>query len=218
MIVAAMKAASPGLLREAFPSLAADVPIVLYVGRHDAEKGIDLLLYAANIVRRRGVAFQLVCAGASSFGEQYLETCKGIAEHLRLPVLWAEGVPHHLRDALLVRSRCVVCPSIHREPFGMVAAEAMSHGTPVLVPDQGGVLEIIAEGDRRGGLTFKTWDSGALAAALERLLVDDTLQAELAANARGLAARFSIERLVERVLAHMGIEDVGSDSSPPSKG
>jgi glycosyltransferase involved in cell wall biosynthesis len=192
-------------LRESFPNLAANVPIVSYFGRQDAEKGIDLLLYAARILRDRGARFQLVCVGPSSFGNDYALACKTIANHLRLPVIWGEGVSETTRSALYRASRCVVCPSIHREPFGMVAAEAMSHGTPAIVPDRGGIAEIISEGDRHGGLAFAAWDSGDLADQIERLLADDVLHAELCANAPVLAGRYSVERLTDAVIAHLGL-------------
>ncbi|MFD1691055.1 glycosyltransferase [Azotobacter chroococcum] len=44
----------------------------------------------------------------------------------------------------------MVYPSVNREAFGLVVAEAMSHGTPVLVPDYGGVTEVMRDGERAG--------------------------------------------------------------------
>jgi glycosyltransferase involved in cell wall biosynthesis len=183
---------------------------VTYLGRQDAEKGIDLLLYAVKMLRERGVRLQLLCVGGSSFGGQYMDSMKQIAEHLRLGVFWKRRVSDDVRDALYRISRCVVYPSIHREPFGLVAAEAMSHGTPVLVPDRGGIAEVVNVDGRRGGLTFGAWDSGDLAAQLERLVTDDALHRELQANTRALAGHFSVDRLVERVLEHLGLERRGA--------
>jgi glycosyltransferase involved in cell wall biosynthesis len=105
-----------------------------------------------------------------------------------------------------------VYPSIHREPFGLVAAEAMSHGTPVVVPDQGGITEVVEVEGRRGGLTFKSWDSGDLADQLARLLSDEGLYQELRQNARGVAEYFSVDRLVERVLHHLKLQAVANES------
>jgi glycosyltransferase involved in cell wall biosynthesis len=200
------------MLSKIFPSLRPDQPIVTYLGRQDAEKGIDLLLYAVKMLREKGVPLQLLCVGGSSFGGQYMESMKQIAEHLRLVVFWKRRVTNEVRSVLYQLSRCIVYPSIHREPFGLVAAEAMSHGTPVLVPDQGGITEVVNVDGRRGGLTFKAWDSGDLAVQLEKLLRDDALHAELAANTRGLAEYFSVEQLVERVLEHLGLSAVTEPS------
>src|SRR5207237_2968213 len=180
-----------------FPKLILDPaqPIVTYIGRQDSEKGIDLLLYAAKILQERGLRMQLVICGGSSFGERYREILKGIAEHLRLIVHHRRRIPADMRDALYAYSRCIVYPSIHREPFGMVAAEAMSHGTPVLVPDIGGITEAVQWNGEAGGLTFKSWDSADLARQLERLVMDDALHAQLAGNTRRIAANFTVDRM-----------------------
>jgi len=192
-------------LLEKLPDLKKDVPIVAYFGRQDAEKGIDLLLYAVKQLRAKGMALQLVCCGGTSFGLDYRRVCEEIAHHLRIEVMWKRRVSDALRTALYAHARCVVYPSIHREPFGMVAAEAMSYGTPVLVPDQGGIVESISRDGQAGGLTFKTWNSGDLAVQLARLLTDDTLHAQLAANAKTVAAQFSVEVMTDRVLEHLGL-------------
>ena len=198
-------AANFASLQKIFPSLKADLPIVTYLGRQDSEKGIDLLLYAVKILRERGVKLQLLCVGGSSFGQKYSDACKHIAEHLRLSVFWKRRVNNEVRSALYQRSRCIVYPSIHREPFGLVAAEAMSHGTPVLVPDHGGITEVVQIDGQRGGLMFKAWDSHDLAIQLEKLITDDALHGELTSNTRALAEHFSVDRLTNRVLEHMGL-------------
>jgi glycosyltransferase involved in cell wall biosynthesis len=179
--------------------------MVTYLGRQDPEKGIDLLLYAARMLGDRGVPLQVVAVGGSSFGLQYRKSMEAIAEHLRLRVYWKGRVSNEMRAALFRQSRCIVYPSIHREPFGMVAAEAMSYGTPVLVPNLGGITEVIAVEGRRGGLAFKAWDSADLAAQLERLLTDEALYVELSGNARGIAEAFSVAKMTDQVLGHMGL-------------
>ena len=193
-------------LKTIFPSLNPDLPIVTYLGRQDPEKGIDLLLYAARMLADRGVKMQVACVGGSSFGLQYRKSCEAIAEHLRLTVFWKGRVSNDLRAALFRQSRCVVYPSIHREPFGMVAAEAMSFGTPVLVPDLGGITELIEHDGRRGGVSFRAWDTVSLAEQLGRLVGDDSLHAELAQNARAVAERFSVGVMTYRVLEHLGVD------------
>jgi len=193
------------LLKPKFPDLLPNVPIVTYIGRQDPEKGIDLLLYAARMLHDRGVKMQLVVCGGSSFGQRYREVLKHIAEHLRLTVHHRRRIPTEIRDALYACSRCIVYPSIHREPFGMVAAEAMSYGTPVLVPDHGGITEAIQWDGRAGGLTFKAWDTADLARQMERILTDHSLHATLAANTRDIAANFTVQRMTDQVLAHLGI-------------
>jgi glycosyltransferase involved in cell wall biosynthesis len=200
-------------LKTIFPSLKPDIPIVTYLGRQDPEKGIDLLLYAARMLADRKLPLQLACVGGSSFGLQYRKSMEAIAEHLRLTVFWKGRVSNDLRSALFRRSRCIVYPSIHREPFGMVAAEAMSFGTPVIVPNLGGITEVIALDGRRGGLSFEAWNPADLAAKLQTLLTDQALHRELSENARPIAEQFSVERMTDQVLAHVGLPPRPGDSA-----
>jgi len=215
------------LVRESFPEFKSDLPLVTYVGRRDSEKGLDLLLYAAKLLRRRDVGLQLAICGPTTFGSEYEQACTQIAEHLRVPVLSRGYVSDDLRSALFRLSRTVVYPSIHEEPFGMVPVEAMAQGTPVIVPDVGGIADVIEVDGTRAGLRFACWDTGALASAIEALLTDSALHSELASAALDVAEHFSIARLGERVLAHIGLpgyngsEDLGMvshDVAPISEG
>jgi glycosyltransferase involved in cell wall biosynthesis len=187
-------------LKSAFPGLSPHYPIVAYVGRQDAEKGIDLLLYAARLLARRNISMQLVICGSTAKGPSYRKVLADLAEHLDLKVFHAGSVPIETRDALYAHSHCVVCPSVNREPFGMVVAEAMSHGAPVIVPDYGGIGEVIRDGENAGGLLFNAWDSGDLATQLERLLLDRALHRRLAGNTRTIARRFTVDTMADAVL------------------
>ncbi len=130
-------------LRRKFLEYSPDLPLIAYLGRRDTEKGIDLLLYAAKILAQRGMKFQLAICGPTLWGDHYGSVCQKIAEELRIPVMWRRFVADDVRSALFSLAHCIVSPSIHREPFGMVAAEAAAHGTPAIVPDYGGVASEI---------------------------------------------------------------------------
>ena len=130
-------------------SIKADTPIITYLGRQDSEKGVDLLLYAARLLQERGYSFQVVVCGPETFGS-YRKTCEDIAGHLEIPILFTGFVSSEVRQAVMQCSRCVVYPSIHGEPFGMVPVEAMAVGTPAVVPDDGGVAELVHRGPLRG--------------------------------------------------------------------
>jgi glycosyltransferase involved in cell wall biosynthesis len=194
-----------GILKSLLPDLHPDLPIVSYVGRQESEKGIDLLLYAAKMLEVRKCPMQLVICGSTAKGKSYQKVIGEMADHLRIFIHHSGTIPVEVRSALYVCSYCVVCPSINREPFRLVVAEAMSHGTPVLVPDYGGVAEVIRQGYNAGGLTFKVWDSGDLADQLQRLLTDRLLHRTLTANTRTIAARFSVDNMTDRVLEHIGL-------------
>lgn len=189
----------------ALPNYRPGVPLLTYLGRRDAEKGIDLLLYAAALLRSRGIEVQVAVCGHTLHGGFYAEACRHIAENLRLDVHWHDYVGADLRAALFVASDVVVYPSIWGEPFGMVSVEAMSCGTPVVVPDSGGVRESIEAGGLAGGLTFRSLDSGHLADVLGRILTEPGLRERLRAAAPRVAAAYSLDAMTDRFLRHMGL-------------
>lgn len=87
----------------------------------------------------------------------------------------------------------VVVPSVWREPFGLVAAEAQLVGAPVIVADRG-ALPDIADGGR-SGLVFRAEDAASLAAAIDRLGRDPILRASLVeAGRRRAVERYGYER------------------------
>jgi glycosyltransferase involved in cell wall biosynthesis len=138
----------------------ADPPEVLFAGRLSAEKGILELVEAAN-------GMNLVVAGDGP---------------LRDHVPGARGfVPHHALGPLYERAAVVACPS-HREGFGVVCAEAMAYGRPVVASAVGGLLDLVVDGET--GVLVPPRDVGALRAALERLLRDRPLRHRLGEAAR----------------------------------
>jgi glycosyltransferase involved in cell wall biosynthesis len=180
------------------------IPIITYLGRQDTEKGIDLLLYASRILQERGHRVQTVICGPETFGK-YRKVCQDIAGHMEIPTIFTGFVSSELRQAIMQCSHCVVYPSIHGEPFGMVPVEAMASGTPVVVPDNGGVAELTGLDSLRGGLNFRSWDSGDLANQIERLLTDSELYDALTKDTQQIARQHSIEHMADRTLEHLGV-------------
>jgi glycogen(starch) synthase len=153
-------------------------PEVLYAGRLSAEKGILDLLAAANN------GMKLTIAGDGP---------------LRDRVPGALGfVAHDALGPLYDRAAVVAVPS-HREGFGVVCAEAMAHGRPVVAAAVGGLLDLVVPEET--GLLVPPRDIPALRAALKRLLGDGELRARLGANARRRAEEeLSWERVTDQTL------------------
>ncbi len=206
------------VVREALGITDFATPIVSLVGRQDSEKGIDLLLYAARHLIDRGVNLQLAIVGANAFGLSYQQTCRQIADHLGLDVIWENQVSDEVRNALMQVSACLVCPSIHGEPFGIVAIEAMALGTPVVIPDVGGIRETVEHDDQSAGLIFACHDSGDLCDQIRRLLREPGLRSELAANAQALVPLYSSSVLAERTLLALAVIPVAVESAIPKRG
>ena len=182
-----------------------ELPLLSYMGRQDSEKGIDLLIYAAKMLKERGVSFQLAISGTTAWGLSYKDACHQIAENLRLPILKADYLSVEQMSALYRASRCIVYPSIHEEPFGMVPVEAMAQGTPVVVPDAGGVSKLPFHQDKQAGLTFRMWDTADLARQLERVLQEESLYQEFSQNARFIAEQYSASNVCDQMLELIGL-------------
>ena len=84
-------------------------------------------------------------------------------------------------SSLYERAAVVVCPS-HREGYGVVCAEAMAHGRPVVASAVGGLSDLVVDGET--GLLVPPGDVAALRSALERLLGDPELRERLGRAAR----------------------------------
>jgi len=84
-------------------------------------------------------------------------------------------------------------PSLHLEPFGLVAIESMSRGLPVICSNKGGFLEVID--DNLTGLLFKQGSSEDLARKIKMLVSDEILYQNLRQNAyKRVRAKFDRKR------------------------
>jgi glycosyltransferase involved in cell wall biosynthesis len=148
-------------------------PEVLYAGRLSPEKGIEELVAAC-------AGLNLVVAGDGP---------------LRSLVPHALGFlsPGELAERYR-RAAVVVCPS-RSEGFGVVCAEAMAHGKPVVAAAVGGLRELVSHG--RTGLLVEPENAQALRAAIDRLLADEPLRRRLGRAARAeVAERFAWENVI----------------------
>jgi glycosyltransferase involved in cell wall biosynthesis len=82
----------------------------------------------------------------------------------------------------------VVVPSLWHEPLGMVVAEAMCFGKPVIAARRGGIPEMVA--DSENGLLFDPEKSDALRCCLERVMRDKALLRRLTLRARPSVEKF----------------------------
>lgn len=133
---------------------------VLYVGRIEETKGIDL---AAAACRSAGV--RLIAAGD---GAQLAAMRRAYPE-----MEWAGRQDRAGIARLAATARMLVMPSRYMEPFGLVAVEALWSGLPVLACDHSLLAgDIVTAG---AGLAIDPRDTPAFAAAITRLRDDDRL-------------------------------------------
>jgi glycosyltransferase involved in cell wall biosynthesis len=157
---------------------------LLYIGDVSADKGVDVLLRALNLLPQ---PVPLVVVGRPV----------GDLPTLDLPAGVQFVAPLSHASVLTVVKRCtaVVVPSVWREPAGLVALEAMAMGKPVVATRVGGLQDIVL--DDETGLLVEPGDELALGAALARLVADDDLRRRLGeAGRRRASAHFSAQVVV----------------------
>ncbi len=142
---------------------ASEVLRIGYLGRVEANKGIETLMQALHHVRARR---QVSCAVAGKGEADYVE-------HLRAQA--PEGLVRFLGrvepTTLFDQIDVLVVPSVWEEPLGRVIYEAYTHGVPCVVSDAGGMKEIVEPG--LTGEVYAAGDAAALDAALQRLEAAD---------------------------------------------
>ncbi|HRK29739.1 MAG TPA: glycosyltransferase [Tepidisphaeraceae bacterium] len=159
-----------------FSGRSSDGEYVAYIGRISPEKGLDVLLEAAQQTR-----LPVRIAGDPTF-------MPGIEQRAPANVTFVGKLNRAATDAFLERARMLVVPSVWWEAFGLVGVEAMSRELPVIASNMGGLPEVVDDGIT--GLLTPPNDAAALGAAMRRLWDDRAL-----ARRMGLAGREKAERL-----------------------
>ena len=156
----------------------------VFVGRSAHEKGEAVLMEAwrrLDLDARTG-ALVLVGAGPQPGGETVRRA--------------GAQPPAQVRNFLAGSDVCVIASvrtRSFREPWGLVANEAMNQSTPVIATDEVGAAAGGLVRHERNGLVVPAGDPDALGAAIERLRTDRDLRARLGANARRDVAAYSFD-------------------------
>jgi glycosyltransferase involved in cell wall biosynthesis len=162
-------------------------PFLLFVGDVRDDKGANVLLEA---YRSLGPSPPLVL-----IGKVWPETPRSLPPGAVLLRDW----PNAAVRAAMQRCLALVVPSVWAEPFGIVVAESLAAGRPVVASRTGGIAEIVRDG--REGLLVAPGDAQALARALRRIVADEPLREAMAGRATERARRFRPEAVLPLVEA-----------------
>jgi glycosyltransferase involved in cell wall biosynthesis len=156
-----------------------------FAGRFVAEKGVEVMVQACRLA---GLPMRL--AGDADHHPAVRDDDDAAFVMTRSPADLAD----FYRGA-----RIIVVPSTWPETFGIVAAEAMGHGVPVIVSRIGGLQGSVRDGET--GLLAEPGDAQDLADKLRRVWDDASLARRLGAGARRHAlAEFSVQTHCERLM------------------
>ncbi len=184
--------ADKGMARERL-GLDPSAPVLLWVGRLEKLKGVDILVDAVAQLDERDVTLLIVGGdeGAEDLKDDLRNQAK--AAGINANVRFEGPVPHATLPAYYNAADVCVVPSYY-ESFGLVAVEAMACGTPVVASRVGGLVSTVTDGVTGYLIPWRCPEP--FAEKLEVLLNNP----ELAANF-GKAARRSVERFRWRNVA-----------------
>jgi D-inositol-3-phosphate glycosyltransferase len=165
-----------------------DDRILLFVGRVEPLKGIDILLGAATQLENERECRVLVIGGDSSAQEGEMAHLRNLASRLGVAdrVSFLGAVEHERLPYFYSAADVCVVPSFY-ESFGLVALEAMACGTPVVASRVGGLAGTVRDGETGYLIPWRCPEP--FAERIELLLDNEELR-----SAFGTAARESVER------------------------
>ena len=165
--------------------------IVSFAGKFAHFKGIDILLNAAALYERDGVA-TIIAGDGELFGEM-----TALAKELGLrQVHFVHNQPHDVLRHLYSCATVSLLTS-RNEPFGLVAIEALACGAPVIASDEGGPLDIITP---EVGLLFQSENPEDLAREVQ-LVLDGDIDFDREEVARYALENYSQDVSIDELIA-----------------
>jgi phosphatidyl-myo-inositol alpha-mannosyltransferase len=166
---------------------------IVFVGRQEPRKGLQVLLRAWPEIRRR-TDLRLTIAGPDPLAVRLLLTRLGVSD---------EGIDIHgflsqeELTSTLLRAKALVAPSLGQESFGMVLTRAFACALPAIASDIPGYREVL---EPTASVAVPPGDTDALVDAVVALVADEPRRVAMGEAARELAIeRYSWSRLAVRL-------------------
>jgi phosphatidylinositol alpha-mannosyltransferase len=168
---------------------------IVFAGRHERRKGLQVLLEAWPELRRRTGA-RLRVAGADPLAVRLL------LSRLRISDEGIDVLGFLTQDELtaeLLSAKVLVAPSLGGESFGMVLTRAFACATPVVASDISGYRGVV---EPEAGVLVPPGEPEELVAAVSALLGDESRREALGRSARALALEhYSWNDIAHRLMA-----------------
>ncbi len=171
-------------------------PFVLYAGNIKPHKNLERLIEAFHLMRHDSpdlAHVQLLIIGDEI--SKYATLRRAVHRHkLHKHVRFFGFVSDQTLAALYRLANVFVFPSLY-EGFGLPPLEAMASGTPVITSNVSSLPEVVGD----AALMIDPYEPKAIADAMQRVLTDAALRADLRARGLARAREFSWERSIRRV-------------------
>jgi D-inositol-3-phosphate glycosyltransferase len=175
-----------------------DERIVLFVGRLEPLKGVDILIGAAAMLEG-DVNCRILIVGGDEASQPQVEILRSLARNLGIEqrIAFVGTVDHDQLPLYYNAADVCVVPS-HYESFGLVAVEAMASGVPVVASRVGGLMGTVRDGET--GYLIPWLCPEPFAERIELLLANEPLRVSLGEAAREAVGRYRWENVASVVL------------------
>ena len=179
--------------KEARDRLKVAAPYILFVGTLEPRKNLVPLVRAYRRIAGTGLPHTLVLAGP--MGWQPAALLREIALDGPGDVVLTGAIPPDDLDALYRGAAAFVYPSLY-EGFGLPVLEAMARGVPTIASNVSSVPEVLGD----AGIAVDPRSVPGLADALEGVLTNEDLAADLSSRGRERARRYTWDETARRTL------------------
>lgn len=167
-----------------------DRPLLLFVGRIQPLKGVDVAVQTLAAIERKDARLWIVGGASGAAGDAEVQRIKALIKELGVEdrVEFKPPIPHHLLSTFYRAADVVLVPS-RSESFGLVALESAACGIPVVASAVGGLLTLVEHGhtgylvESRDPLEYATW--------VDAILADPVLARRLSVSAAAMARRYT---------------------------
>ena len=172
--------------------------VILYVGRIEPLKGIDILLRAVPMLEY-GQGLRVLVVGGNPDNDVELDRLKSLTVELGIGdlVTFTGSVPQSVLPTYYSAADVFVLPS-HSESFGLAPLEAMACGTPVVVSRVGGMKTFVNSGENGYLVPWRCPES--FAQRLDVLLANPDLREAMGQAARKKALSMGWNSVADRML------------------
>ncbi|MPZ72830.1 MAG: glycosyltransferase [Nitriliruptorales bacterium] len=176
-------------------------PLLLFVGRLESRKGLDVLVRSFLRLRTTMPRVRLCVVGEGPERERCQQM---VPPSIRPDVLFVGAVAEHEKPRYYASADVFVAPNTGGESFGIVLLEAMAAGLPIVGSDIPGFRTVMKDG--RQGRLVAPGNAFALADAIGTILSNSRLGAAMADEGRRTAAHYDwpvVGRRVEELYRHV---------------